>query len=184
MAFIVGVLNVHGCLNIGNIIRSAVATGAKEVVIFGRRCFDTRSSCGAHHHIKIHRVTCTKNADTVLISELTEQDYFLDENIIFEYICENNILPIFIEQDSKSIVASASNIQIIMEKSKTIEKTPMFIFGNETFGIPKNIMDIREKLEDSYTLELIQTEKVRSYNVSNCASIICYKLLEYFSGNF
>ncbi len=181
MAFIVGVLNVHGCLNIGNIIRSALATGATKVVIFGRRKFDTRSSCGAHHHIEVERVMCTQNEDKVLVSELTKLDYFLDENIILEYICKNNILPIFIEQDSKSIVASESNIEIIMEKSKTIEKIPMFIFGNETFGIPQNIMDIREKLEDSYTLELKQTKSVRSYNVSNCASIICYKVYEYIT---
>ena len=57
----------------------------------------------------------------------------------------------------------------------------MFIFGNETFGIPKNIMDIRERVEYNYTLELIQKGNVRSYNVSNCASIICYKVFEYIT---
>jgi tRNA G18 (ribose-2'-O)-methylase SpoU len=181
MSFIVGILNVYGCLNIGNIIRTALATGATKVVIFGRRHFDTRSSCGAHHHIEVERVICTINEDKVVVSELTELDYFLDENIIFKYIRENNILPIFVEQDPKSIKPSPSNIKIIMEKAKKIEKIPMLFFGNETFGIPKNIMDIREKLEDSYTLELKQTEKVRSFNVSNCASIICYKVYEYIT---
>lgn len=48
-----------------------------------------------------------------------------------------------------------------------------FIFGKETTGIPKDIIKGRE----DKCLRIPTTDKVRSLNLSNCATIILYEVL-------
>jgi hypothetical protein len=40
-----------------------------------------------------------------------------------------------------------------------------------------NILDLRNKFQFSYTLELTQKSAILSFNVSNCLSIISYKII-------
>ena len=89
-------------------------------------------------------------------------------------------MPIFIEQDSESIKPIETTIQLIINKSKIINKIPLLIFGNEATGIPKNILDLKNLIPDYYILELKQKGVLQSYNVSNALSIICYKFMEYY----
>ena len=62
-------------------------------------------------------------------------------------------------------------------ESLSMGKTPIFIFGNEHFGIPTNLMETRSRFSKSYTLELEQKGALQSYNVSNSCAIICYLIL-------
>ena len=93
----------------------------------------------------------------------------------------NKYLPIFVEQDNNSIIANDINIKNIILESIKLNLTPIFIYGNEHIGIPKNILNLRTKFNYSYTLELIQMGALQSYNVSNCLSILSYKVMEVFS---
>ena len=50
-------------------------------------------------------------------------------------------------------------------------------------GIPKNILDTHTKFKKYFIIELQQMGAMHSFNVSNCCSIICYKLMEIFNKN-
>lgn len=171
-------LNIHGELNIGNMIRSSHLAGCKKFVIFGRRKYDKRSCVGVSHYMEIERISGIKNQENTLKEILDKDDYILDENIFYNFIIDNNYLPIFIEQDKNSIQVNDENIKNIIIHSKELNLTPIFIYGNECIGIPKNIIDLQNKFPYSYILELKQKGVLQSYNVSNCLSIISYKVME------
>ena len=171
-------LNIHGELNIGNMIRSSHLCGCKKFIIFGRRKYDSRSCVGVSHYMSIERVFGIKNQENSLKDILNNDDYILDENIFYNFIIDNKYLPIFIEQDKFSIPVNETNIKNILMYSDELHLTPVFIYGNECYGIPKNILDLRNKFQFSYTLELVQKGVIPSFNVSNCLSIISYKVME------
>ena len=60
-------------------------------------------------------------------------------------------------------------------------KLPIFIYGNENTGIPKNIMDTYRKFENAFILELHQMGALQSYNVSNSCAIVSYLVSLYFN---
>ena len=158
-------LNIHGCLNVGNMMRTSNLCGCKKFIIFGRRYYDKRSCVGTDKYINLERVDGIKSGVmNELKTVLGAEDYLLDPEIFTNYIIENNILPIFIEQDELSISCNDSNITAIIKESEKLNKIPTFIFGNETTGIPKNILETRKKLEHSYTLQLKQMGSMRSEN--------------------
>jgi tRNA G18 (ribose-2'-O)-methylase SpoU len=47
------ILNVQGEINIGMMVRSAMALGVSRVFIIGRKKWDKRTSVGAHHYMDI-----------------------------------------------------------------------------------------------------------------------------------
>ena len=173
-------LNVHSCLNIGNMIRTSNLTGCRKFIIFGRRKYDKRSAVGAQHYMTIERVSGLKNEKTDTTIQLEKEDYDFDEKIFAEFVQQNNYIPVFIEQDSKSVPATNENISNIIKHSTEIKKTVLIIFGNESTGIPENILETRQILSESYTLELQQKGCINSFNVSNCCAIVSYKFMECF----
>lgn len=175
-------LNIQSCLNIGNMMRSANLCGVRKFIIFGRRKYNSRGCVGAQNYINFERVNAIRDADKRNFETLKveDDDYILDENIFIDYIRENNYLPVFIEQDKYSKIATIEEIEGIIQRSENLDKIPLFILGNESYGIPKNILDTRMKLGLSYTLELKQMGCIRSFNVANCCSILCYKIMETF----
>lgn len=174
-------LNIHSNLNIGNMIRSSNLCGCKKFIIFGRRHYDKRSAVGSYNYIEIERINGIKNGISNFTTELKKEDYVLDENIFCKFIEDNNYLPIFVEQDSSSIIANEENLINIVKNSIEIKKMLLFIYGNEHYGIPKNILNTRNRLTNSYTIELSQMGAIKSFNVSNTLSIITYKTMEAFS---
>jgi tRNA G18 (ribose-2'-O)-methylase SpoU len=181
-------LNIHSNLNMGNMMRSSHLCGARKLIIFGRRKYDKRSCVGVSHYMTFERINGITNSnknilfnDLENIEKLNEDDYILNEDIFYNFIIDNKYLPIFVEQDELSIVANDININIIILESIKLNLIPIFIYGNETMGIPKNILDLRSKFNKSYTLELKQMGAIQSYNVSNCLSILSYKVMEVFS---
>jgi len=60
-------------------------------------------------------------------------------------------------------------------------KIPLFIFGNESTGITDNIINLKYNFDKYYILELKQKGVLKSFNVSNVLSIICYKIMEIFN---
>jgi tRNA G18 (ribose-2'-O)-methylase SpoU len=173
-------LNIHSCLNIGNMMRTANLCGVRKFIVFGRRNYDKRSCVGAQHYITIERVSGLKNGNTDLIHELTPDDYEFDEELFIEFIIKNKYLPVFIEQDKTSLAATTENIKKIIANAESIDMIPLLIFGNESTGIPFNLLQTKEHFEKSYTLELNQMGCIQSFNVSNCFAIICYKFMEAF----
>jgi tRNA G18 (ribose-2'-O)-methylase SpoU len=179
-------LNIHGCLNIGNMMRTANLCGCRKFIIFGRRYYDKRSCVGTQNYITHERImgiaeehTHTRNLTTILQPD----DYILDENVFFNYIVDNDYLPIFVEQDITSVRATTENIISIVLEAKQINRMPIFIFGNEHEGIPRNILHTRSRFANHFTIELGQMGAICSHNVGCCCAILCYKIMEVFQAH-
>jgi len=177
-------VNITMCLNIGNMIRTANLCGASKFILFGRRRYDRRGTVGAEHYTIIDKIAAIPNLSLINFEEITteETDDMLDVQVFIDYIKTNNYLPVFMEQDKFSRPATNGNIKEIIQRTQALSRIPLFIFGSEGFGIPRNLLDtrIRCKFELSFTLELKQRGCIRSHNVANCCSIICYKVMEVF----
>ena len=187
LPYVIMLLNVKDEHNAGNIVRSAMLCGVKKVIILGRRKINVRGCVGAQNYIEIERISAIRNADKRDYNDmetLQDVDNILDEEIFIDYIQQNNYLPVFIEQDPLSKPATNELIKNIISNAKDFDKIPCFILGNESFGIPKNILDTRKLFNPCYTLELQQRGVIRSHNVSNCGAVLCYKIMECFDGMF
>jgi tRNA G18 (ribose-2'-O)-methylase SpoU len=183
LPYVIMAMNLKDCHNIGNIIRTSNLCGARKVIIFGRRKYNAKGSVGAHNYTEIDRIDAIPNADRINFDDEISQvnaDIMIDARLFVEYINSNNYLPVFIEQDRFSKLATSRNITNIIQRAKEINKITCFILGNEGFGIPKNILDTRPQFELSYTLELKQMGSIRSHNVANCCAILSYKVMECF----
>ena len=178
-------VNITMCLNIGNMIRTANLCGASKFILFGRRKYDARGCVGAQNYTPIDKIAAIPEISLINFEEITtaETDDMLDTQVFIDYIKTNNYLPVFMEQDKYSRPATNANIRNLIIRGRALGRIPLFIFGSEGFGIPRNLLDTRTQgeLDLSYTLELKQRGCVRSFNVANCCSIICYKVMEIFN---
>ena len=169
-------LNIHGELNIGAMIRSSNLSGCSKFVIFGNKKYDKRSAVGAFEYLNVIKVAGNKK--NILKNKLEENDYILDENILIDFIKNNNYIPIFIEQKEESIEPTNENIKQILDYSFQNSKTPLLIYGNELKGVPDNIYNIKNSFDKYYSLELSQAGNLASFNVSATCAIISYKFFE------
>ena len=178
--YTVCVLNVHGCLNVGAIMRSAHLCGARKMIIFGRRKYDKRSAVGAMHYMTVERVEGMKHDLSKMGKEVLEkEDYDLNPDIFLEYMNSNNYLPVFVEQCEGSVMLNEENITNILRNEE--ELTPCFILGNEQYGVPQNILDLKPQFKRCVSVELQQMGALESFNVSACGSIVLYRVMECYS---
>jgi tRNA G18 (ribose-2'-O)-methylase SpoU len=174
-------LNIQSNLNMGAMLRTSHLCGCRKMVIFGRRSYDKRSAVGVYNYTNVERILGLKDHNQDLTTVLTKLDYVFDDELFYRYITENKYIPIFVEQSEHSMKVNPTNISEILTKIAELEKVPIFIYGNENTGIPKNIMDTYPKFETAYILELHQMGAIQSYNVSNVCAIISYLVSLYFN---
>jgi tRNA G18 (ribose-2'-O)-methylase SpoU len=173
-------LNIQSNLNMGAMLRTSHLCGCRKMVIFGRRSYDKRSAVGVYNYTNVERVLGLKDHNQDLTTVLTKLDYVFDDELFYKYIIENNYIPIFVEQSEHSVKVNPTNISEIFTKIMALGKIPIFIYGNENTGIPKNIMETYSKFDTAYILELHQMGAIQSYNVSNACAIISYLVSLYF----
>lgn len=185
LPFAIMAINISMCLNISNMIRTANLCGANRFIIFGRRKYDIRGCVGAQNYTLIEKISAIPDTSIINFEEIitSETDEILNVQIFINFIKSNNYLPIFIEQDKFARLATNANIKDIIQRTQQLDRIPLFIFGSESFGIPRNLLDTRERgsFDLTYTLELKQRGCIRSFNVANACSIICYKVMEIFN---
>lgn len=144
--FSVLITNKLNDFNIGTIIRNSNAFLAKEVIIYGRRQFDKRGTVGAHHYQNIS-----------FLKQIEDINFSKEEYCVVAV--ENNI-------DSKPIdnFHWPANRHVIM------------IFGEETTGVPEELLDIAE-----HKVYIKQYGSTRSLNVGSASAIAmqdyCRKLI-------
>ena len=185
LPFAIMAVNITICLNISNMIRTANLCGASKFILFGRRKYDARGCVGAQNYTPIEKIGAIPDSSIINFEDITtdDTDDMLDVQLFIDYIKTNNYLPVFMEQDKYSRPATNGLIRDIIQRARDLSRVPLFIFGSEGFGIPRNLLDarVRSGIDLSYTLELQQRGCIRSYNVANCCSIICYKVMEAFN---
>lgn len=182
LKFNVMTLSVNSCLNIGNIIRTSNLTGVDKFFVFGKRKYDKKSSVRAYKYANIIRISEDfplgidekKNKDLVdriTKIKLDSSDYIFNTDVFISVMKKYNMIPIFVEQSSKSIKLSNINWNELNKQIKP-NASFCFVFGNEHYGIPQNILQCVDLFEESFILELEQSGYINSFNVSNTASIV------------
>ncbi len=142
--------NLHGDVNIGMMIRTAVILGASDFYLIGRRQYDRRTDVGSRHYINLHRhKTCDKK--------------------FFE---DNKLLPIALEQGGQAL--EEFSFQKYFPETLPSGWKVCFIAGSESYGIPASFL----KEIGAPILSIAQYGVIRSLNVSIASGILMYEYMK------
>jgi len=147
--------NLHGDMNIGMSIRSAVIYGCSDVYIVGKKRYDRRPEVGAKNYIKVHR----------------------QPTIAASFFLENKLVPIFVEQGG-TLLEEFSFKPYLPQKLEPGWKL-CFVMGSESFGLPKEML----KELEAPVLTISQYGVMRSLNVSIATGILLYEYTKQWSAS-
>lgn len=160
------VLNLNSNLNTGNIYRSACCFGADKFVIFGKKVYNTSSTAGYKYISEEYFDVFPKLRDRLDKSTLE----VFNEEMVSDVITKGKYLPVIIEQGKNSIW------ECDMKRLERLEdKKLLFIFGNESWGVPEKMIKLLVKKHSGIILTIPQIGGGHSLNVSNAASIVMYE---------
>ena len=167
--FEVALLNIEGDLNISVMIRSACLLGASRVHVMGRRKYDQRGTVGAQNYITVERVDA-----------LDDSRRELHASTILDYFQKNQLFPIFIEQGGMQLGVASTELTIrdvILNKLDDRCHTPVIVMGNESTGIPEDlIIASKLKIPNTIVISIPQVGVIRSFNVSSAFAIACWEI--------
>lgn len=161
----VALLNIEGDLNISVMIRSACLMGARKVYVIGRRKYDQRGTVGAVNYVPVEKIEC-------LNSSRTNFDFLKITNF-FE---EKEVFPIFVEQGG-ILLGNEKSSAFLSNIIKMSGKTPLVIMGNESTGIPLELISqTQKKIPNSIVVSIPQCGVLRSFNVSSAFAIAFWEI--------
>lgn len=160
LPFAVCAWNVDGNLNIGMMIRTACNLGAERFIVIGRRRYDKRSCVGSNHYFPI---------ETETAYDFETKQY--DVKKFYEIMNRFNYTPVILETNGKSILDDTYNMYFF---SGARTKKPCLIFGSESEGLPKELMESK----DIHRYRIPQLGVIRSYNVSAAAAIAMWEFIK------
>ncbi len=139
--------NLHGDMNVGMSIRTAVILGCSDVYIVGKRRYDRRPEVGAKNYIRLHR------------HPAVTPDFFTQEKL----------LPILVEQGGTPL--EAFSFKPYLPRSLPEGWRCVLVVGSESHGLPKKLAeDLRAPV-----VSISQYGILRSLNVAISASILLYE---------
>lgn len=136
--------NIYQDFNLGTIVRASNAFLAKEVIIYGRKKYDRRSTVGTHNYTHFKHVRELEDLNNFIKEEKDKNSLFIGIDNI------NNALPIEGH---------------IWPKDRHI----IFCFGQEQVGLPQEIIDKCNEIR-----YISQYGSVRSLNVGVASGIVMY----------
>lgn len=135
--FSVLIMNILFDNNAGNIVRSANAFGAREIIFYGHKKFDRRASVGAEFYSRFRHIK--------FVEDLVE--LFKKHEIIVG-------------------VENTKDAESLGDFKWNHDKKTLMIFGQESGGIPNEILDKCDSV-----VAITQRGSVRSLNVAVAAGI-------------
>lgn len=156
-------LNVLGDLNTGTIIRTNHCLGASSVIVFGRKKIDNRSMVGSGNYIHVEKITG-------IFDDLT-----FDSQKFFETISNKQLAPVFVETGGLNI--NEINWQTHVNQCLQNDLQPCLVMGNETNGIPEDILDYYKNCPHSLKVSIPQRGVIRSLNVGIAHSIVAWHMM-------
>lgn len=157
------VLNPNSNLNVGTIYRSGTLLGLNKFIIAGKKIYTPLSMVG-YNYVPIEYLNLFPKMRN-RYDETSLTDYYY--KILFDFIITNDYLPIIIEQGGDNILNT--NTYKLSQEQKLL-----FIFGNEKYGIPKNMIYQLKKL-GGIEISIPQWGCGHSYNLSQSANIIMWE---------
>lgn len=138
------IINLMFDNNAGNIVRSANAFGAAEIILYGHKKFDRRASVGSEFYSHFKHIKFVEDLD----------------ELFKEY----------------EVVVGVENVEGAVDLGSyqwNKDKKTLMIFGQESGGIPKEILDKCDAV-----VAIKQRGSVRSLNVAVAAGIAMYTYSE------
>ena len=167
----VAVMNLNCNLNIGAIYRTGCLLGMNKYVIMGKKIYNPRSQVGLDY-VPIEYLDAFKKVRD-RYDPSTIEDFDIDK--FSKYITKNKLVPVIIEQGGINLL----DVDFSNKENKLDDKKILFIFGNETHGVPSNLIMLA-KVNKWLILSIPQWGCAHSFNVSQAANIIMWK---YYSDN-
>lgn len=168
----VGVLNLNSSPNVGVIYRTGCVTGMNKYIIYGSTQYKKNTMVGLTY----------VDIETVDIFPKIQDKYdrstiaIFDKKLLKEHIQINKYIPVIFEHGGDNIMFEDFSRweQNIPEGYKYL-----FIFGNETHGVPNEMIKfLRTEFPSTKALSIPQWGCAHSYNVSQAANIVMYRYLE------
>lgn len=163
----IAVLNLNCNLNVGAIYRSGCLLGMDKYVILGKKIYNPKSQVGLDY-VPIEYLDAFKSVRDRYDPSTVEN---FNVKVFLSYLKKNNLRPILIEQGGKNLLKI--NFKKLSETLELNEKF-IFVFGNETHGIPKNLLELACN-EKWLILTIPQWGCAHSFNVSQASNIIMWK---------
>ena len=151
-------INLTGDLNVGTIIRTSHLLGAASVIVVGRTKIDRRSMVGAENYIAVEKYRTVNEKFELKIEEIAD---------IFE---TKKLTPIFCE--AGGIALPKANWKTRIEAINLRGYQPCLVMGNETGGIPDELLNLSTVLANSFIISVPMKGVIRSLNVAAAHSII------------
>jgi tRNA G18 (ribose-2'-O)-methylase SpoU len=139
-------------------IRTSHCLGAKSVIIFGRQKIDNRSLVGAANYIRVER------------ARAIDEKLVMDPQIFLDLLSARNLTPVFVE--SGGLPVSRIDWKLRLGEMARRGTEPCLIMGNETDGIPSEILDLSRLFPNSFVTSIPQRGVIRSMNVAVAHSIV------------
>lgn len=155
-------INLTGDLNVGTIIRTSHLLGASSVLVVGRSKVDRRSMVGAENYITVEKYRTIDEKFDLNIDEVTA---------IFE---TKKLTPIFCE--AGGIDLPHVNWKTRIEAINLRGYQPCLIMGNETGGIPIELLEFSNVLANSFIVTIPMRGVIRSLNVAVAHSIVSWDM--------
>lgn len=153
----VACLNLSGDMNVGIMIRTAAIMGIGNFYILGRRKYDRRTTVGTHNHIPVERFYALKSIDSDEFDIPTMLSFFSE--------IQKKYKVVFVEQTPSAY--NYTDISIL-KKSGKLPPNTMFVFGNESTGLPQELL----KLSSADYCMIKQYGIGRSLNVAVACGIV------------
>lgn len=158
LPFAVCILNITGELNVGTIIRNALLTGAKQVVLMGRRKYDKRGTVGSQNYIDVER-----------INALAEDGLTIKTDVFWDWMNKHSYRPFFVEHGGTML----NKIDWYNWVMSIQPLRPCLVFGNENRGVQDDLLHDRR----GRIVSIPQRGVIRSYNVASASGIVMFDMV-------
>ncbi len=172
-------VNIDYDNNTGNIVRTANAMGAIEVVLYGRKKFDRRSSMGTEFYMNFRQIKLLEEIDEVFTDYelIVGLDNIEGSVSMFDYDWGlKKVLPkgcgSEVDVEGHLVTVNETGLtqsgQSFSDGGFILPKT-LICLGQESIGLPKEIIAKCDQL-----VHIPQYGSVRSLNVATAAGIAMY----------